>query len=254
MELPGDILLFLTGENEIDDMCHKIAAESPKFEAQYGVLDARPLYSTLPPAQQQKIFDPAPGPVIPGGPPGRKIVVSTNIAETSLTIDGIVYVIDPGFSKQKVRRMRASVCARVCVPVCSVFMLPGCLHSSPPSSCRMLEMVLAAADVAVMHCGHGRASTSGVQPASSSGVAARVPDFPRVCEPAVWSRGSNPPGQVFPPLHGEGDGEGAAGAGPCSAATHRACVRCEMRADQRLDVAGCRRTRRFCARTCQPSC
>jgi pre-mRNA-splicing factor ATP-dependent RNA helicase DHX15/PRP43 len=37
-----------------------------------------------------------------GGPPGRKIVVSTNIAETSLTIDGIVYVVDPGFSKQKV--------------------------------------------------------------------------------------------------------------------------------------------------------
>jgi pre-mRNA-splicing factor ATP-dependent RNA helicase DHX15/PRP43 len=37
-----------------------------------------------------------------GGPAGRKVVVSTNIAETSLTIDGIVYVVDPGFSKQKV--------------------------------------------------------------------------------------------------------------------------------------------------------
>ena len=60
-----------------------------------------PLYSTLPPAQQQRIFDPAP-PKRANGAIGRKCVVSTNIAETSLTIDGVVFVIDPGFSKQKV--------------------------------------------------------------------------------------------------------------------------------------------------------
>ena len=47
----------------------------------------------MPPHQQQKIFEPAPG-VGPNGKPGRKCVVSTNVAETSLTIDGIVNVVD----------------------------------------------------------------------------------------------------------------------------------------------------------------
>ena len=65
-----------------------------------------PLYSSLPPAKQNDIFNEAPPPRTPGGPPGRKIVVSTNVAETSLTIDGIVYVVDPGFSKQKVSYKR----------------------------------------------------------------------------------------------------------------------------------------------------
>lgn len=66
-----------------------------------GELRCIPLYSTLPPQQQQRIFDSAP-PKRPNGAIGRKCVVSTNIAETSLTIDGVVFVIDPGFSKQKV--------------------------------------------------------------------------------------------------------------------------------------------------------
>lgn len=60
-----------------------------------------PLYSTLPPNLQQRIFEPAPA-TKANGAVGRKVVVSTNIAETSLTIDGVVFVIDPGFAKQKV--------------------------------------------------------------------------------------------------------------------------------------------------------
>lgn len=95
-EPPGDVLLFLTGEQEIEDACAKLTKESKDFSPDLGKLVPVPLYSTLPPQMQQRIFATAPGPLVPGGAPGRKVVVSTNIAETSLTIDGIVYVIDPG--------------------------------------------------------------------------------------------------------------------------------------------------------------
>merc|ERR1719253_1766309 len=67
--------------------------------------------------RQRMIFNPAPGPRVVGGPPGRKVVVSTNIAETSLTIDGIVYVVDPGFSKQKVYNPRIRVESLLVSPI-----------------------------------------------------------------------------------------------------------------------------------------
>ena len=118
-EPEGDILLFLTGEEEIEDAVRKINLEADEMvrEADAGPLKCYPLYGTLPPMQQQRIFDPAPKPFKPGGRPGRKCIVSTNIAETSLTIDGIVYVVDPGFSKQKVYNPRVRVESLLVSPI-----------------------------------------------------------------------------------------------------------------------------------------
>ncbi|PHH87901.1 hypothetical protein CDD83_8254 [Cordyceps sp. RAO-2017] len=118
-ESEGDILLFLTGEDEIEDACRKINLEAEELvrEVDAGPLVTYPLYGTLPPQQQQRIFDKAPGPVRKGGRPGRKCIVSTNIAETSLTIDGIVYVVDPGFSKQKIYNPRIRVESLLVSPI-----------------------------------------------------------------------------------------------------------------------------------------
>ncbi|GAA5995883.1 uncharacterized protein JCM10292_004806 [Rhodotorula paludigena] len=116
-EPEGDILVFLTGEEEIEDACRKIMVEADQLPHQIGPLKAIPLYSSLPPQQQQRIFDKAPAPRTPDGPPGRKVVVSTNIAETSLTIDGIVYVVDPGFSKQKIYNPRIRVESLLVSPI-----------------------------------------------------------------------------------------------------------------------------------------
>lgn len=119
-EPPGDVLVFLSGEREIRDTA----------EALTGLRNAEvlPLYARLPTAEQQKVFAPH---------TGRRVVLATNVAETSLTVPGIRYVVDPGnarisrYSRRlKVQRLpiepisqasaaqRAGRCGRLAPGVC----------------------------------------------------------------------------------------------------------------------------------------
>lgn len=94
----GDILVFMTGQEDIRATCELID-ERLKLLNDPPKLSILPIYSQLPAEQQTKIFEKA--------PPGvRKVIVATNIAETSLTVDGIMYVVDCGFSKLKVYNPR----------------------------------------------------------------------------------------------------------------------------------------------------
>lgn len=83
----GDILIFLPGEKAIKDCINKL------YRTPYSrKIQIIPLYGRLPKEEQEKVFDPAPF--------GRKkVIISTNIAETSVTIDGITSVIDSGLAK-----------------------------------------------------------------------------------------------------------------------------------------------------------
>merc|ERR1712112_461151 len=69
-----------------------------------------PIYANLPSDLQAKVFEPTP-------PGARKVVLATNIAETSLTIDNIIYVIDPGFSKQNSYNARTGMESLIVTPV-----------------------------------------------------------------------------------------------------------------------------------------
>ena len=106
----GDILVFLTGQEEIETAQEILIERSRKFGSKIAELIIVPIYANLPSDLQAKVFEPTP-------PGARKVVLATNIAETSLTIDNIIYVIDPGFSKQNSYNARTGMESLIVTPV-----------------------------------------------------------------------------------------------------------------------------------------
>ncbi|KAJ0980676.1 hypothetical protein J5N97_008931 [Dioscorea zingiberensis] len=94
MQPPGDILVFLTGQEEIETVDEILKHRTRGLGTKIAELIICPIYANLPTELQAKIFKPTPK-------GARKVVLATNIAETSLTIDGIKYVVDPGYCKIK---------------------------------------------------------------------------------------------------------------------------------------------------------
>jgi len=109
-EPPGDILLFLTGQEEIDTSCEILYERMKSLGPNVPDLIILPIYSALPSEMQSRIFEPAP-------PGARKVILATNIAETSLTIDGIYYVVDPGFVKQNAYDPRLGMDSLIVTPI-----------------------------------------------------------------------------------------------------------------------------------------
>ncbi|KAF7548212.1 hypothetical protein G7Z17_g7208 [Cylindrodendrum hubeiense] len=105
----GDILIFLTGQDEIEAAELEIAETAKKLGSRVKELVICPIYANLPSELQSKIFEPTPN-------GARKVVLATNIAETSLTIDGIVFVIDPGYVKENVYNPTTGMSNLVVVP------------------------------------------------------------------------------------------------------------------------------------------
>lgn len=109
-EPQGDILVFLTGQEEIDTSCEILFERMKALGPSVPELIILPVYSALPSEMQSRIFEPAP-------PGARKVILATNIAETSITIDGIYYVIDPGFVKQNAYDARLGMDSLVVTPI-----------------------------------------------------------------------------------------------------------------------------------------
>ncbi|XP_023759041.1 pre-mRNA-splicing factor ATP-dependent RNA helicase DEAH1 isoform X1 [Lactuca sativa] len=106
----GDILVFLTGQEEIETAQEILKQRTHCLGSKIPELVICPIYANLPTELQAKVFEPTPQ-------GARKVVLATNIAETSLTIDGIKYVIDPGFVKMNFYDPRTGMESLKIIPI-----------------------------------------------------------------------------------------------------------------------------------------
>lgn len=105
----GDILVFFTGQEEIEAAAENLEETMRTLQNKVAEMVVCPIYANLPSEMQAKIFEPTP-------PGARKVVLATNIAETSITIDGVVFVIDPGVVKQDSFNPKTGMFALTIVP------------------------------------------------------------------------------------------------------------------------------------------
>ncbi|CAI7623192.1 unnamed protein product [Penicillium glandicola] len=108
--MPGDILVFLTGQETVEALEHLVNEYATGMDPSLPKILVLPLFAALPQAAQQRVFAPAP-------PRTRKIVLSTNIAETSVTVSGVRHVIDCGKAKVKQFRTRLGLDSLLVKPI-----------------------------------------------------------------------------------------------------------------------------------------
>lgn len=109
-EPKGDILVFLTGRDEIEFAINAVAERSAQSDPASQALLPLPLYAGLSTEQQMYVFEQAPDNT-------RKVIFSTNIAEASVTIDGITYVVDSGFVKERAYNPISGIETLTAVPI-----------------------------------------------------------------------------------------------------------------------------------------
>lgn len=109
-EKEGDVLAFLTGMDEVDHVVSLLIAEARQLHKDEMKMRVLPMYGSLPGSEQMKVFERV-------GRNTRKIVIATNIAEASITINGVVYIVDCGFVKLPAYNPNSGVESLVIVPL-----------------------------------------------------------------------------------------------------------------------------------------